>query len=225
MSKLVDENGVVHERGWDGQYRPKQGLLGPARETDWRGQPNVEKDWLGNPKGERDEWGRPVQSTSGKNLYRSAGSDNDNTGSSNGGGEILIGLLVLFLLFFVVLIFIGVILVLGIPVLITVWKKLSSSAGRKELGVFLAGIFTLIGLVFLSFLAWESLAGGYNGWETVLYPILALSGWGGAIWITIRQRWYKDIHRATNSLLEEYGRGVELMLEQVGSFFDQPEPN
>jgi len=77
---LIDKDGVVHEKGWDGQYHPKQGFFGPERDTDWTGQPKVERDWLGRPKEETDWLGRSVQSRDGETLYRRSGSSG---GSSN----------------------------------------------------------------------------------------------------------------------------------------------
>lgn len=212
MSKLVDKNGVVHEKGWNGQHRPKQGLFGPVRETDWLGQPKVEKDWLGNPKVERDWLGRPIRSTSGKTLYRGAGSS---TGGSS--GEDALAGLIMMILVIALAISVAVILILGVPILIAIGKKLFSSTGRKDLGVFLAGLLTLAGLTFLSILAWESIVYGYYGWESILYPALALGCWGGALWVTIQQGWYRTLGSATGSMLAEYWRGVVLMWNWVWS--------
>lgn len=73
---LIDKDGIVHEKGWDGQYHPKQGLFGPERDTGWTGQPNVQRDWLG----------RPVHSIGGEPLYRRAGSS-DSSDWGGGGGD------------------------------------------------------------------------------------------------------------------------------------------
>lgn len=37
MSSLIDKDGVVHKKGWDGQYRPQQGWFGPEKDTDFGG--------------------------------------------------------------------------------------------------------------------------------------------------------------------------------------------
>jgi hypothetical protein len=86
---LVDKDGVVHEKGWDGQYHPKQGLFGSERDTNWTGQANVERDWLGNPKEERDWLGRPTQSAGGETLYRRSGSGSGGSSSTSGGEALL----------------------------------------------------------------------------------------------------------------------------------------
>lgn len=88
---LVDKDGVVHEKGWDGQYHPNQGLFGSERDTNWTGQANVERDWLGNPKEERDWLGRPTQSAGGETLYRRSGGSSGS--SSTSGGEALLYLI------------------------------------------------------------------------------------------------------------------------------------
>ena len=87
---LIDEEGIVHERGMGGQYHPKPGVFGPQRDTDWRGQPNVERDLLGRPQEERDWLGRPAQSTGGTTLYRRSDRGSSDRGSSSSGGEAII---------------------------------------------------------------------------------------------------------------------------------------
>lgn len=90
---LIDKDGIVHEKGWDGQYHPKQGLFGPERDTSWTGQPNVERDWLGRPQEERDWLGRPVQSRSGDTLYRRPESGGSGSTSSASGAEAILALI------------------------------------------------------------------------------------------------------------------------------------
>ena len=78
--KIVDSDGHVQEKGWDGQYHEQQGVFGPIRETDLLGNPKIDSDWLGNPKAERGLFGEQQRSVSGRPLFRagssSAGSDN-----------------------------------------------------------------------------------------------------------------------------------------------------
>jgi hypothetical protein len=76
--KVVDEEGNVYERGWDGQYRQKQGIFGPQRETDVFGNAKVDRDLLGNPKAKTNWLGSQQTSSSGRGLYSSgSGSNND----------------------------------------------------------------------------------------------------------------------------------------------------
>lgn len=91
---LIDKDGVVHEKGWDGQYRPKQGLFGPEKDVKWTGQPKVENDWLGRPQEDRNWLGKSTQSNSGETLYRRSESSSSNSSSTTGGEGLLILVLV-----------------------------------------------------------------------------------------------------------------------------------
>ncbi len=84
---LIDKDGIVYEKGWDGQYHPRQGLFGPVRDTDWFGQPRVKCDWFGNPEEARDWLGGPVRSSDGETLYRRPGSGGGSGGWGVGGGD------------------------------------------------------------------------------------------------------------------------------------------
>jgi hypothetical protein len=58
----VDDKGIVHEKGWDGEYRPAEDFFGPKEANVKRGVITGErvpaKDWLGNQKHSAD--GRPL---------------------------------------------------------------------------------------------------------------------------------------------------------------------
>lgn len=76
MSERVDEDGVVHKRGWDGVYRPKTNLFG-GYEKD-----TAKRNILGQSEASRGFLGSQERSNSGKKLYKRS-SDNSN---SNFGG-------------------------------------------------------------------------------------------------------------------------------------------
>lgn len=84
----VDREGNVHERGWDGQYRPKQGAFGPERDTDSWGRPDSERDGWGRPKEKQDGWGRQQTSKDDAPLYerRESGGGGGGGGGSGLGG-------------------------------------------------------------------------------------------------------------------------------------------
>lgn len=128
---LVDKDGVVHEKGWDGQYHPKQGLFGPERDTNWTGQANVERDWLGNPREERDWLGRPTQSASGKTLYRRSGGSSG--GSSTSSGEALLYLILAVAMLAVGLIGIAIVATpILAPILLTTTENARKNGNMTE---------------------------------------------------------------------------------------------
>jgi TolB protein len=96
MGEKIDKDGVIHEKGWDGEYRSKEGSFGPQKDTNIFGRPNVERDLLGNPKVKKNWWGSPIRSKSGSILFR--GKDSSKSSSSN--DELLVGL-ILFILGFI----------------------------------------------------------------------------------------------------------------------------
>jgi hypothetical protein len=79
----VGDKGQIYKKGWDGEYRPEEGLLGPkegeVKKGLLSGEPVPARDFLGNQKHAAD----------GTPLYEAAGGD--------GGlsGEALIGVLIL----------------------------------------------------------------------------------------------------------------------------------
>jgi len=94
---MIDDDGNVYEKGWGGEYRPKQGLFGNEQDKDWLGKPNISRDFLGRPEEEKDFWGNSTTSSDGNKLYRRQNtSNNDNSSSSSGGGlEIIFVILAL----------------------------------------------------------------------------------------------------------------------------------
>ena len=95
--KIVDSSGTIHQRGFDGQYRPKPGVGGPDRDLDVFGKPNVKRDVFGKPEPVRNSWGYRETSASGRPIYQ--GSSGSSTSSGDWGG--FFGL-VLWLIFLVV---------------------------------------------------------------------------------------------------------------------------
>jgi len=124
---LVSRDGVVHEKGPDGQYRPRQGVFGPERDTTWTGRPNVERDWRGQPRTEQEGlFRRPVQARDGEPLYRRAGTGGS-AGSSSYGGD---GCLYLILAVVVFALGIGFAAVAASPVIAPL--LLATAAGARK---------------------------------------------------------------------------------------------
>lgn len=73
VGKVVDSSGTIHQRGFDGQYRPKPGVGGPDRDLDVFGKPNVKRDVFGKPEPVRNSWGYRETSSSGRPLYQGSG--------------------------------------------------------------------------------------------------------------------------------------------------------
>ncbi|HOG45736.1 MAG TPA: SH3 domain-containing protein [Anaerolineae bacterium] len=92
---IVDENGTIHDQGWDGSYHQRQGLFGSQRDTDAFGRPRVDRDLLGNPRPATDALGRQVTSDSGQPLYTSTGSGGRGWGFPNIKGDWVAGLLII----------------------------------------------------------------------------------------------------------------------------------
>ena len=66
---LIDEDGIIYARDWDGHYRPRQGLLGPERDVGIFGNANIERNILGDRTAARDGLGNSIYSSDGKTLY------------------------------------------------------------------------------------------------------------------------------------------------------------
>jgi hypothetical protein len=79
---LSDDEGPIYRKGWDGEYRPVEGLLGPAKghvkHSALTGEPVKARDFLGNEK----------RAADGSPLYEAAP---DNSGAIGG----IIGVLIL----------------------------------------------------------------------------------------------------------------------------------
>jgi hypothetical protein len=108
----IDKDGNVHEKGWDGQYHPKQGMFGSERDVSFPGQPNVERDLLSNPVEARDPLSNPIRSASGDSLFHrlGGGGGGSSSGSSQDAGGI--GLVLLLAGLPIVGIVVGVILII-----------------------------------------------------------------------------------------------------------------
>lgn len=176
---LVDRDGVVHEKGWSGQYRPKQGFFGPVRDTTWTGQPNVERDWLGRPQEERDWLGRPVRSSDDHTLYRRPGSGGGGGGGGDAAGAAL-GLLLGIGLVVLLVYAIGAVLALLAQILTALyngWRSLIQRYPRGMLTVHLLIGMAAVGYeLYLAGFGLELQLGG-----AALVP--ALWGW---LWLTRR---------------------------------------
>lgn len=218
MSKsLIDRKGVVHEKGWDGTYRPKQGVFAPQKDTNFWGAPNVEKDWMGNAKVERDWLGRPDKSSSGQTLYqRKSGY----TGNNNSSGDAAIAGLAFAVLLIALIMALAVFLLLIMPLFIMLWRAFSSERGRRDLMIFTVTTLTLTGLVTLSIFALDTITVSYyQTWQKILYPTLAVAGWVGFGWITVVQNWLTLMWTSFINILRGYWLGVVTMWDWVWSKF------
>lgn len=179
---LIDKNGVIYKKGWDGLYHPVWGSFGPKRDTTWTGQPNVQRDWLGRPQEATDWLGMPVRSISGETLYRRAGSSGS-SGWGGGGGDaaaaalsLLLGIGLLVLLVYAISALLGL-MVQILAALFSGWRYLVKRYPRTMLIVHLLLGMTAVGsgLYLAGFDSAIQLAG------IALVP--ALWGW---LWLTRR---------------------------------------
>lgn len=142
----IDRDGNVYQRGWDGQYRPKQGVLGQVQDKNFFGEANVARGMFGNPKEAKGWFGSDIQTNDGRPLYEMRNiSERGGSGSSTGGGSIF--WIVLIVLGFA---FIAIYLILKFIFLST--KKglqaVSQGAIGKALFHFLPlGLLAVLGLV------------------------------------------------------------------------------
>src|SRR5437867_4249769 len=72
---VVDEDGYVYKRGWDGQYHQVQGWLGPKQALDFLGNPKVDQGILGGPNAKTDFLGGQARGSGGEPLYTSGSGD------------------------------------------------------------------------------------------------------------------------------------------------------
>lgn len=213
MGSLIDKDGVVHEKGWDGQYRPKQGWFGPEKEKDFWGNPNIERDFFGNPKVERDWLGRSSKSSTGKSLFRS-GEGGSSSRSSSGSDSLDASLAWFFIMVVVIALIIGVAIFLLIimPLFIMLWHGLSSENGRKDLRVFVLTALCVTGLTTLSFFAWEAIIYSYHPtWQRILFPLLTVGGWTGFGWVVTAKGWLNPMWIAISNVSRGYWRGMVTM--------------
>ncbi len=156
---LIDKDGVVHEKGWDGQYHPKQGVFGPQQDKNWLGQANVERDWAGNPKVERDWLGNPKQSSSGDTLYRPSGGGSSGPNLSGDLATAVLG----FLLWLAILLLFGL-LKLAWRIMRWIHGELYAQYGDKAYLFELIGygILGIIVVVFVSAASGPSISPNYT---------------------------------------------------------------
>ena len=160
---LIDEKGVIYEKGFDGKYRPRQGFFGVETDTNWVGNPSVETNFLGNAIEETNWMGTPTKSSDGKTLYRrgnnytsirsSSSNSSSSSSSSSGGGD---GIFWLGVLYFGVQLLMGLIIIspLIIPFIIGGWmvkKKINSDKWNKALvaSCFITPIFFILAYSFV----------------------------------------------------------------------------
>jgi hypothetical protein len=83
----VGDKGPVYQKGWDGEYRPVEGLLGPK-------QAEVKRDWLtGDPKPATDFLGNQRRTADGSPLYEASSSAEG--AAADIAGLVLVPLLIL----------------------------------------------------------------------------------------------------------------------------------
>jgi hypothetical protein len=75
MSRLIDNEGVIYDRGFDGEYRPRTGLFGSQTDRDLFGNARIQRSWLGNLVVKRNWLGDPIRSANGNILYINADRD------------------------------------------------------------------------------------------------------------------------------------------------------
>lgn len=212
MSSLIDKSGVIHEKGWDGQYRPKQGLFSPQKDTTFWGNPNVERDLFGNAKVERNWLGQPVTSNRGATLYQRSGGSSRRSSS---GDEALGGLAALVVILAVIITF-AAFFVLVVPLFIALWRGLSSGPGRRDWGLFSLSALILTGLGYLSWLSFDIISGShlYASWQLLL-PVLTVLAWLSLGGLALIKGWLRPIWRSTQHVTMAYGYGVREMWGKV----------
>lgn len=218
MSSLVDEDGVVHEKGWGGQYSPKQGWFGPQKDTDFWGRPNVERGLFGDAQADKDWLGQTTKSNQGATLYRRSGGSSSRRSSSSGDGS-LAGLVVLVIILALVIAF-AAFLLLVVPLFIALQRGLKTEAGRRDWGIFALSSVALAGQLYLSVLAWNSWFNPYfyQTWQMALLPLVAiLSGLGLGALVGLKS-WLPPIWIATRHVVVAYGYGVREMWDKVWSW-------
>jgi hypothetical protein len=92
--ELLDKDGGVHEKGWDGTYRPKERLFGQETDRGLLG-PNIKKSISGDVEA-RDVFGQQKKSSDGSPLYVPKGSSGndafDDAAVALGGGILVVAL-------------------------------------------------------------------------------------------------------------------------------------
>ncbi len=215
MGALIDKDGVVHQKGWDGQYRPKQGWFGPEKAKDFLGNPRVERDFFGNPRVQRDWLGRPVRSSQGGTLFRPSGGGSNSSGGSGEGA----------LMWFAIVVVVGALIIgtalfllLIVPIFITLWHGLSTKSGRKDLGIFAISFLCAGGLIALAGYSVDAISQGhYEMWIRVLLPLAAVGSWIGILWLAAAQRWFRPVGMAVLNVFRGYWSGIVTMWDKIWS--------
>ncbi len=219
MSNLLDDEGRVYKQGpLSNEWRQQQGFLGPERDTDWLGRPNVQHDLLGRPEQARDIWGRPIHSAEGRPLYRPASTSTVSTGSDDAAAAAL-GLLLSIGLAILLVYVVGALLSLVAQILAALfngWRNLAERYPRAMRIVHLllgmlavGGGLRLAGFDLEMQLAGAVLVPGLWGWlwltrhlPMVFMPINAILV-GGGLWLTAqltRSAWSPTWSRLTFGL-------------------------
>lgn len=206
---LVDDEGYVYEKGFDGQWHQKWGWFGPQKDTNWLGQPNVKRDLLGRPKEARGPFGGFVTDKTGKLLYEpsDSGSTTSYGGDSSSGSADLEGLIALGILILIVFIVITV---------FNAWRGLAERYPRAMAVIHtLAGMAAVVyGLAYAGFppsvqIGGAALVPGLVGWlwltrhlPLIFMPINAILT-GAGLWLVaeiMRVTWEPTWSRLTIGL-------------------------
>jgi len=195
---LIDKDGVIYVRGWDGYYRPKHGIFGPERDVGILGEPRIEVAFMGDLLIACDSGGNPIYSSDGEQLYRRTGTRNPSTGNrisdllANSGEH---GFAVIFILFlvlsvllgYVVIFLIGAIALLG-PALLGGWMLVRGWARQPAWLKWVWALSWFVTGYIFGWLATHQVGSGLLGsypWLAYLYytiGVLALAGMGIATW-------------------------------------------
>ncbi|NIM92114.1 MAG: hypothetical protein GTO18_00145 [Anaerolineales bacterium] len=148
MSHPIDDDGNVYEPGPLGSgWRRQEGFLGPKKDVDWLGRPNIQHNLFGQREQARGFLGMPQYSDDGRPLYKSTSS----TGYSAGGGDAIaegIGLLLGIGLVVLSVLVIGAVFALLIKLmsaLIDGWRELNNRYPRALLATKLVILMIIVG--------------------------------------------------------------------------------
>lgn len=177
---LIDKNGIIYVRGWDGRYRQKNGIFGTERDVGILGGPRAEIGFMGDQLIARDSSGNPIYSNDGEQLYRRSGSRNPSAGDpisdllANSGEH---GFAVVFILFLILSVILGTVLKFLIgaiafigPILFGGWLYFSGWAKRsrwlKWLG---ASSWFVAGFIINAIMGNDAIAGEFGNYAWLAY--------------------------------------------------------
>ncbi|MCB0212892.1 MAG: hypothetical protein KDJ52_26355 [Anaerolineae bacterium] len=217
MDSLVDKQGVVHKKGWDGQYRPQGGLFGPQKDTNFWGSPNVERGFFGNPVEDKNWLGQTTKSKQGATLYRRSGGSMRSSSSS--GDDALAGL-IFFVIIVALVIVSAVFLVLVVPLFMALQRGMVSAQGRRDWGIFAAATLVLAGQISLSCLAWDSWLNpyAYVMWQKIIFTLGAIIGGFSIGTVVGIKGWLPNIWFSVRHVAVAYGLAVAEMWHKVWSW-------